>query len=575
MEIPKTRRRLAAILSADVAGYARLVGEDEEGTVARLSTLRRDLIEPRTADHGGRLFKAMGDGFLMEFDSAVEAVRCALAVQRDVGQREAGQAPEQRIALRIGLHLGDVIAEADDLLGDGVNIAARLQAMAEPGDILLSRTIHDQLGDRIEQLVESLGEHSFKNIARPIQVWRIAGTSGESVAAPLPLPERPSIAVLPFANLSGDPAQEYFSDGITEDIITELSRFRDLFVIARNSSFAFRGKAVDVAEIGRRLGVRYLLEGSVRKLGERVRITAQLIDTKNGAHLWAERYDRDLKEIFEVQDEVVATIVATLAGRLQAAGIEQAKRKPPGSLAAYDLLLQGLEQFASFEKGSNERARALFEKATIADPNFGLAYAYLGLVEYVDADWATGAGLDQALAHARKALDLNGDDGRIHRILGAVLLAHRQFDAANHHSERSLQLNPNDANAISARAFLLNCLGLPEEAIEHARRAIRLDPNHPVGHWGTLARPLQATGRYEEALAAHSRIRSPAYHHLANMAACHAHLGHGDEAARLVKRVLELKPDYSARVWVDSRPFKRDEDRERLLADLLKAGLPE
>jgi TolB-like protein/Flp pilus assembly protein TadD len=424
--------------------------------------------------------------------------------------------------------------------------------------------------------LESLGEHSFKNIARPMEVWRVAADGAEAGdATPPPLPDRPSIAVLPFANMSGDPAQDYFSDGITEDIITELSRFRDLFVIARNSSFAFRGKAVDAAEIGRRLGVRYLLEGSIRKMGDRIRITAQLIDAGTGAHLWAERYDRGLEEIFAVQDELVATIVATLAGRLQAAGIEQAKRKPPGSLAAYDLVLQGLEQFASFEKGSNERARALFEKATIADPSFGLAHAYLGLVEYVDADWSTGVGLDRALEHAQKALDLNGDDGRIHRILGAVLLAHRQFDAADHHSERSLQLNPNDANAIAARAFLLTYLGLPEEAIELAHRAKRLDPNHPFGFWGTLARPLQAIGRYEEALAAYSRMRSPAYHNLANMAACHARLGHDEEARRLVKRVLELKPNYSARAWVESRPFKHAKDRERLLADLLKAGLPE
>jgi adenylate cyclase len=573
----RVERRLAAILAADVVGYSALMERDEDRTLARLKAHRREFIEPLIAEHRGRVVKLMGDGALCEFASVVDAVACAVAIQRGMAERERDVLEAERILFRLGVNLGDVIREEDgDLYGDGVNIAARLEQLAEPGGIVVSGSAYDHLQGKLGCSFEYLGERRLKGIERLVRAYRVelgAGTGATSAPA-LTLPDKPSIAVLPFDNVSDDPAQAYFSDGITEDIITELSRFRDLLVIARNSSFAFKGKPVDAVEVGRRLGVRFLLEGSVRKAGERVRITAQLIDAATGTHLWAERYDRTLEDIFAVQDEVVATIAATLAGRIELAGTERAKRKPPQDLLAYDCLLRGMEHLAGYGEDANAKARAMFERAAGLDPGYALARAYLALTIYVEEWLRTGSGLERALALAREAVALDGEDSRCQRILGEISLHARQFERADFHSERALALNPNDAHAAAYRAYILTYLGRPEEAVDWIRKAMRLNPFHPGWYWATLARALHAGDQHEEALAAYERIAVPRFFHLACMAACHGRLGHDEEARRYVERTLEAKADFSSGGWLATLPFRREEDRRRLLEEFCAAGLP-
>jgi len=443
--------------------------------------------------------------------------------------------------------------------------------------LAVSGTAYDHLQGKVGIALEFAGEQQVKNIARPVRVYR-ARLEGTSTAprATLALPDKPSIAVLPFQNLSGDPEQRYFGDGLVEDIITELSRFRSLFVIARNSSFVFRGEPIDIAEVGRRLGVQYVLEGSIRRAGNRVRITVQLIDAPNSAHLWAERYDRELEDIFAVQDEVVRTVVSTVAGRVEAAGAQVAKRKPPDSLAAYDFLLRGLEQLNLVGEDHNAEARRLFEKAVELDPQYAAAHAYLALTIYVQwiASRAPGE-LDRALATARHALVLDENDSRCHRILGGSYEELHDFDRAEFHSERSIALNPNDALATLWRAGLLRCLGRAEEGVEWARRAMRLNPYHPNWYWDAIAHVLLTAGRYSEALEAYSRIvERPSFYH-AYVAACHAELGQMEEARRHAALALQVKPDFSVSAWGERLPFKHEADLQRFLDGLRKAGLPE
>jgi adenylate cyclase len=566
MTSPRADRRLAAILAADVAGYSGLVEQDEAGTLARLGARRTGLIEPLLAEHRGRLVKLMGDGLLAEFASVVDAVACAAAIQSR-GTTD--------LALRIGINLGDVVVAGDDLYGDGVNIAARLQRMAEPGGIVISGTAFDHLHGQPELGFASLGEVRLKNIARPMRAFRLVPESAPVPTALATPSEQPSIAVLPFDNLSGDPAQTYFSDGITEDLLTELSRFRDLRVLARHSSFALRGQLLDAAEIGRRLGVCYLLEGSVRRSAERVRISAQLIDAASGAHLWAERYDRALDDIFAVQDEVVARIATTLPGRIQAAGLERAKRKPTDDLAAYDCVLRGMDRLAGYGAAANAAAREQFEHAVALDPDYALAHAYLSLA-ILSEDWGEDA-VEQrtrCLAHGRRAVALDDSDSQCHRVLALALLNAREFDSADYHSERSVALNANDAHAAAQRGYVLSFLGRCDEALVMIRRAIDRNPFQPVWYWGVLARVLHGADRHAEAIAAFERIVERRYQHEARLAACHARLGHTEQARRCVERVLAAKPDFSSQAWAGSVPFRDEADRRRLLGELLAAGLP-
>src|SRR5437899_9456779 len=444
-------RRLAAIFAADVAGYSRLVGADEEGTLARLRAHRRELIDLKIGEHQGRIVKTTGDGVLAEFASPVKAVRCAVEVQHGMPDRNAGVLQEQRIEFRIGINLGDVIVEEGDIYGDGVNVAARLESIAEPGAVYLSRAVRDFVRDQPELVLEDLGERALKNIAKPVQVFRIGApvraAGMPQVAAPPLVPAKPSIAVLTFTNMSGDAEQEYFSDGMTEDLITDLSKISALFVIARNSSFAYKGQSVKVQEIGRDLGVRFVLEGSIRKAGNRVRITAQLIDAASGGHLWAERFDRDLTDIFATQDEVVEKIVGALAVKLTHGEEKRLRRRGTASVAAYEAWLRARELLSRSTREGVAQARAMHLRAIELDPHFAAPHAGLSLAAISDyvSDWAAdpAQALDEAERWARRALELDDQDPVSHMALGNVLLWRRNHAGALAEFGRMIALDPN------------------------------------------------------------------------------------------------------------------------------------
>ena len=457
-------RRLTAILAADVAGYSRLMGADEEGTHERLKALRRDLLDPKIAEHHGRIVKTAGDGLLLEFASVVDAVRCAVAVQQVMPECNRDVAADNRIELRIGINLGDVIVEGEDLYGDGVNIAARIEALADAGGVFVSNTVHDHVRDRLPFVFEDLGEQQVKNIARPVRVYRvrtplthpdasapgsplsrIAGEGAErqrreaGEGNTLALPDKPSIAVLPFANMSGDPEQEYFADGMVEEIITALSRIRWLLVIARNSTFTYKGKAVDVKQVGRELGVRYILEGSVRRAGGRVRITAQLIDAQGGAHLWAERYDRGLADIFAVQDEITERVVAAIEPELYTAEHIRSQRKPQQSLDAWECIIRALAYVGQSTRAGGEEAEALCRRAIAIAPDYGQAHSLLAwVILRRTAPSRLDAVLPEASAEARRALRLDDHDPWAHIVQGAVLFRTRRHEEAERSYRRGI-----------------------------------------------------------------------------------------------------------------------------------------
>ena len=466
-------RRLAAIFTADVAGYSRLVGADEEGTIDRLSAHRRELIEPKIAEHQGRLVKTTGDGVLAEFASPVKAVRCAIDVQHGMAARNADIPEGSRIEFRIGINLGDVVVDDDDIYGDGVNIAARLENLAEPGSVFISRAVRDFVSDTAELVLEDLSERELKNIAKPVQVFRIAAPAQAVAAsqAPAPaVPQKPSIAVLPFTNMSGDAEQEYFSDGMTEDLITDLSKISALFVIARNSSFAYKGRLVKVQEIGRDLGVRFVLEGSIRKSGNRVRITAQLIDAESGGHQWAERFDRDLTDIFATQDEVVEKIVRALAVTLTQGEEKRLGRRGTANVAAYEAVLRARELLGGATRETVAQARAMYQRAIELDASYAVPHAGLAATavsNYV-SDWADdpGAELDQAERWARRALKLDESEPFAHMALGHVLLWRRDHDGALAEFRSMIALDPNFAQGHSATGLALMYAGRAAEALE-------------------------------------------------------------------------------------------------------------
>ncbi|MFO1074952.1 MAG: adenylate/guanylate cyclase domain-containing protein [Geminicoccaceae bacterium] len=574
MTVPRTERRLAAILAVDVVGYSRLVEQDEAGTLALLRTLREQALAPVLAAHQGRIAKLMGDGAIVEFASVVNAVAAAIALQEAMAQAQAAAPDERRIRLRIGVNLGDVVVEGEDLLGDGVNVAARLEQLCAPGGVLISGTAYDQLDGKLDVRLQFAGEQRLKNIDRPVRTYRLAG-DGAAGGPAVTAGEIPTIAVLPFDNLSHDPTKSYFSDGIVEDIITELSRFRHLVVLARHSSFALRGQALGAVEIGRRLGVAYLLEGSVRCTGERVRITAQLIDARNGAHVWANRYDGAVEDIFAVQDEVVAKIAATLAGRITVADQARARRHHPADMRAYDHVLRGMERLADYGPEANAEARAWFARAVDLAPDYALAHAYHALAIFSE-EWGADAEakLAACLASARRAVALDAADSRCQRILAIILLTARAFAQADSHAQRSLALNPNDSSACATRAYILIFLGRPAEALPVIQRAMALDPFHPPWYQFILALAFHDLGQHAEAVTAFERIDQPRFHHLARLAACHTRLGQTEAARRCVERVLSLKPDFSARAWAEKLPYQHAADAERLHGELIAAGLP-
>jgi TolB-like protein len=579
-------RRLAAILAADVAGYSRLMGADEEGTLERLKALRRDLVDPKIAEHGGRIVKTTGDGLLVEFASVVDAVRCAVEVQQAMPERDAGVGADNRIELRIGINLGDVIVEPDDLYGDGVNITARIEALADAGGVLISNTVYDQVRDRLPFVFEDLGEQQVKNIARPVRVYRIKIAEQTAAQAPLPPPDKPSLAVLPFQNLSGDPEQEYFVDGVVEEIITAISRLHWLFVIARNSSFAYKGKSPDLRQVGRELGVRYVLEGSVRKSGNRVRITGQLIDTTTGAHIWADRFDGALHDIFDLQDQIAGNVVGAIEPKLRQSEIERTARKRTESLDAYDLYLRALAQYYKYTGEGMREAITLLQRALAAGPSYAPAAAMIGWCRGFQRQQGWGPLSDAEIAAAarlaRQAIEAGRDDP------DALWMAANtvSFFAGDHATaagaiDRALTLNPSSAHAWLASGLLSYRQNRPDRAVEAFERGMRLSPLDPLGYVFTagLAAVHVMAGRYEEAIewADRSLRDLPRYESaIRNRLIACAHLGRIEEAREGLDRLLEITPwltiaRYKALYTITHPPELIDLHVE----GLRKAGLPE
>jgi adenylate cyclase len=592
---PETRpaRRLAAILAADVAGFSPLMGIDERGTYERLKALRLDIVDPAVADHAGRIVKLMGDGVLVEFASAVNAVECATAMQRGMATSHGDLPDDRRIQVRIGINLGDIIVAGRDIYGDGVNVAARIEALAEPGGIVISEDVHRHVRNKLDMPFEDLGERQLKNIAEPVRLYQIpasffapgaAAAAGLShapqLAARAAHEDKPSIVVLPLENMSNDPEQAYFSDGIAEDIITDLSKISGLFVIARNTAFTYRGRALNLKEVCGELGVRFALEGSVRRAGSRVRITAQLIDGASGGHVWAERYDRDLTDIFAVQDEVTREIVTALRVRITPDERRRVEARGTSSIEAYDRFLQGRQLFWQHTRESTEAAQQLFEQALALDATFPLACAYLALTHalaYINR-WSVDpdGSLERARELAEQALALDPSEPQTHFVLGIVHLWQKQVDRAIADAEKAMALDPNLAQAYELMCAALHYAGRSEEALVAFEKTARLDPNYPAICLHFLGQAYFALGRYPEAVDALKRrlIRQPhgdTSHVL--LAACYGHLDQAQEARAAWAEALRINPDYSLEHRRQILPYKNPADFEHMVEGLRKSGI--
>jgi TolB-like protein/class 3 adenylate cyclase len=584
----RVERRLVAILAVDVSGYSRLMGQDEEGTLAALRAVRRELGDPKIAEHRGRIVKTTGDGLLVEFASVVDAVRCAVEVQREMLARNAAVPAQRRIEFRMGINVGDIIIEDDDIFGNGVNIAARLEALAEPGGICLSAAAHEQVRDHLDLAFHDLGEKQVKNIIRPLRIYGIAlGASSRTpqVGAPLPLPDKPSLVVLPFENMTGDAEQEYFVDGMVEEITTAMARLSWLFVIARNSAFTYKGKPVAVKQVAQELGVRYVLEGSVRKAGSRVRITGQLIDTTTGAHIWADRFDGALDDIFELQDQVASSVAGAIEPKLRQTEIERANRKPTGNLTAYDLYLRALAQSYHFTNEGFAEAVVLARQALAIDPSYAPSAAMVGLCRVLQRAQGWGAlsadDVAEAVRLARQALEAERDDANtIWQAAWALFYLGGEAAMAAAALDRALALNPNAAHAWLMRALIHAVRNQPEAAIEAVERARRLSPFDPYtfiyAHVTGFAH-LTAR-RFEQAIewaarALHDQPRLvPA---MRTKVAANAHLGRLDEARAELSRVLAIDPKLTIAGFRTYAHFEAPEVLELLVTGLRLAGLPE
>jgi adenylate cyclase len=583
----RQERRLTTILAADVVGFSRMMEVDEGETLSALKANRTKLIEPRAQKFGGRTVKLMGDGALMEFGSVVDAVLFAVDVQCAMAEFGADIPAERRIVYRIGINIGDIIVEGDDIYGDGVNIAARLEGLADPGGICVARNVFDQVKNKIDIDFEDLGDKQVKNIDEAIQVFKVASgpngchqakvakTDGTAAVAG----EKPGIAVMPFDNMSGDAEQEYFADGITEDLITELARFQNLVVIARNSTFTFKGKPIRIKEVARDLGVHYVVEGSVRKAGDRVRVTVQLIEAETEKHVWAEKYDRNLTDIFEIQDEVTKAIIGSLPSRLEAADVDRVKRKPPQDLAAYDYVLRSKILHHHGTREANAEAPEVLNKAIEVDPDYAQAYAWKActlrqavLRGYADEPDSFNA---QRISNAEKALALDENDMECLRILCEINMEHEDLDKAEHYHNRAFALNPNDPRMLAQRGELMIWLGRPDEGAEWVQKAMQLDPLGAQGFAHLLGRALRADRRYADAVAAYKEMRTPRYQHHAEMAACYAEIGNDQEAAAAKAETLRLNPDFSTDAFIASLSYRNAADRDHLRDSLRKAGLPD
>jgi adenylate cyclase len=582
----RVQRRLAAILAADVAGYSRLMGADEEGTLAALKELRRELADPKIKEHRGRIVKTTGDGLLVEFASVVDAVRCAVEVQQEMAERNVGVPEEQRIQFRIGINLGDIIKDGRDIYGDGVNVAARLEALAEPGGICVSRVVRDQVRDKLDFAFEDAGEQRVKNIARPLRVYHVrpgqlADEEMSAAQPPLALPDKPSLAVLPFTNMSGDPEQEFVSDGIAEDVISALSHYPSLFVIARNSTFTYKGRAVDVKQVGRELGVRYVLEGGVRKAGNRIRVTAQLIEAETGNHVWANRYDRDLADIFAVQDEITHALTTALTPAIADAELRRAIRKPPESLDAWAAYQRGLWHLSKANSEDDTIAQNFFRQAIDLDPTFAPGYSALALAQLQAAAIYQKLSLAEAQssaeALARRAVSLDGADAEARSCLGWALQARGELDGALVEIERALAMSPNLAVAHWQRGATLIFSGQPMKGLDALETCIRLDPRDPFMAVRLLhiACGLYFAREYEGVIEAAKRlIRSyPDFPMIYRWpAAALGQLGRAAEAREWLEKAISYAPA-AFKMYVHNRvPWFRPEDHAHLVEGLRKAG---
>ncbi|MBT4908166.1 MAG: tetratricopeptide repeat protein, partial [Rhodospirillaceae bacterium] len=556
----RVQRRLAAILAADVVGYSRMMGLDEGGTLSRLKTLRQEIFAPKTKQYGGRTFKTTGDGALVEFNSAVDAVKSAVDIQEALAARNAGADDDQKILLRIGISLGDVIVEGSDLYGNSVNVASRMEGLAEPGGICVSGNVHEHIGRSLDVIFEDMGDQSVKNIVQPVRCYRVllepgkTDTSPDQDTAPA-LPDRLAVAVLPFENLSGDAEQEYFADGLTEDIITALSRLRWLFVIARNSTFAYKGKAVDIKQVGRELGVRYVLEGSIRKAGSRIRVTAQLIEAESGNHIWAERYDRELADIFDLQDELTEAISAQVDAELAGSERALAYKKPTTDLDTWELYQRGMWHFCKYTKDDFVEARRLLLLASERAPNFANAYAGLTVIGSSEITWGfrqdRARVLEQGLRHAEKAVALDERDGNNQFALGIACLVLGDGERAIPSLEKSVDLNPSSAASHYGLGMALYWFGRAEEALPRLTLAIRLSPHDPR-LWLFHAIRSYAHIMLDEfdlaivdAKAAIQSKRDIFGPHMA-LAAAYSLSGRHDEARTAYDRAHKLNPELSA-----------------------------
>ena len=592
MASERVQRRLAAILAADVAGYSQLMHHDEEATHAKLTALLADSVIPAITEHGGRIVKSTGDGLLAEFSSAVEAVLAGTQFQTGIHELTIDDAEDRRILFRVGINIGDVIVEAHDIFGDGVNIAARLEGIATPGGICISDDAYRQIRGKIDMDCSDLGPQILKNIAEPMRVWQVelgqsaakAQRSSPAGQAPaLALPDKPSIAVLPFENMSGDLEQEYFADGMVDDIITALSRFKLLFVIARNSSFTYKGKAVDIKQVGRELGVRYVLEGSVRKAAERVRITGQLIDAADGSHLWADRFEGDLGDIFALQDEVTLKVVSAIQPKMLQTEIELAARRRPGNLNAHDLFLRALPHFYSMTQEGMVRSLQLLAQVLELDPRYGAAASLAAgcHLTNIGQGWTADPALDiaEGARLLRLALNIDANDSDALSIAGrATAYMSGDFDTAREMVDRAVALNPNSALAWEQRGWACAYAAQDEEAVRSFERAIRLSPLDPMlfSTFTGMSFALISLGRFDEAVTAAKRAlrKNPNFSSTYRcLAAALTHLGREEEARIAASRLLELDPNFRISEWVTRG---HNTVRSRLYIEgVRKAGLPE
>jgi adenylate cyclase len=579
-------RRLAAILAADVAGYSRLIGADEEGTLARLKAHRSEVIDPKIAEHRGRIVKTTGDGLLVEFASVVDALRCATQIQAAMGERNTAVPADTRIEFRVGIHQGDIVVEDGDIFGDGVNIAARLEGLAEPGGICVSVRVQEDAAGKLDLAFEDIGEQALKNIARPVRVFRIGAKrvaqASEQLLA-LPLPDKPSVAVLPFTNMSGDPEQEFFADGIAEDVITALSRYPSLFVIARNSSFTYRGRAVDVKQIGRELGVRYVLEGSLRKAGNRIRVTAQLVEAETGKHVWAERYDRDPADIFAVQDEIAEAVTIAITPAIADAERQRAMRRPPASLDAWGAYQRGLWHLGKGNAADNAVAEKFFQQAIDLDPLFaggytGLAAALMRAGGFQTRDPTEAQRVEEELA--QRAVALDGGDAEARARLALALSERGDHQGARAEAERALALCPNLPDAHGALGIALMYTGKPKEGLVALETCIRLDPRGPLmmNRLAQVALAYYFCREYAAAVAAAKRaIRSfpDRWSYYRCLAQALGQLGRTEEAKVALNKAIAIAPA-SFDLFVRGRPpWFRQEDHDHMMEGLRKAGWQE